>query len=226
MKIFNNRHLIIFSSVVSGALTFFAFNNMISTNNDLALLREESRGLRVKLQQENITPLVRKMIIKHKVLVSDYIAKKVTARSCAHLQDADPNMTSGDYVLFPQGDVLKRSAYRCIIKNGRLSRAEKIRDLPSALPVRVVASAAPSLPTISSVAACDSINYRRKVCPIQDLSQLPVLKQQVSHSRCILNETYFVDYRGITVDKGCRATFNVSTFRTLTPRISSGRPSD
>lgn len=215
MKIFSKKYLIVCTAIVSGAVSLFTFNNMVSVPNDLALLKEESRVLAVKLRAPRVTPLVRMMITKHKALVSDYIAKKVLATSCAHLLAADPNMTSGDYVLFPQGDVLRRSAYRCIIQNGRLSRAEKIRDLQNLPPVQVATSSAATVSTTSSVTSCDSIGYQRKVCPIKDLSQLPALKQQVSSSKCILNETYFVDYSGITVDKGCRATFDVNTFRTI-----------
>src|SRR5260370_40717366 len=57
--------------------------------------------------------------------------------------------------------------------------------------------------------SCSSDDMRRPVCPV-DTSGGVQMVQQKSEAKCIQNRTWGYDNRGIWVDRGCRAEFEVS----------------
>jgi hypothetical protein len=61
---------------------------------------------------------------------------------------------------------------------------------------------------------CSSDNGRRNYCPVNgaDLNNV-ILTRQISGSPCVQNQTWGVDNRGLWVDRGCRAEFQVRDYR-------------
>jgi hypothetical protein len=68
------------------------------------------------------------------------------------------------------------------------------------------AAAASAQPTVK----CESNNGGRKYCGAYAQNQI-TMNRQISGSPCVRGSTWGVDNRGLWVDKGCRATFNVSS---------------
>ncbi len=59
---------------------------------------------------------------------------------------------------------------------------------------------------------CSSDNMRRKVCPINTQGGVRIIRQR-SDADCIYGRTWGYDARGIWVDRGCRADFEVGIRR-------------
>jgi hypothetical protein len=61
---------------------------------------------------------------------------------------------------------------------------------------------------------CSSDNGRRNYCPVNgaNLNNV-ILTRQISGSPCVQNQTWGVDNRGLWVDRGCRAEFQVRDYR-------------
>jgi Protein of unknown function (DUF3011) len=64
---------------------------------------------------------------------------------------------------------------------------------------------APPMTTIK----CESNNGKRNYCGSYAPNQV-TMNQQISGSPCVRNNTWGVDNRGLWVDRGCRATFNIA----------------
>jgi len=76
-------------------------------------------------------------------------------------------------------------------------------------PLAVIA--APSASAASLQArniTCSSDDMRRKYCPIPTQGGARIIRQR-SDADCIYNRTWGYDARGIWVDRGCRADFEV-----------------
>jgi len=82
------------------------------------------------------------------------------------------------------------------------------------LAVALIASAGPahSSPAIPAPQAqrisCSSDDMRRHWCPVNTRGGVELVKQR-SEAKCIFNSTWGYDDRGIWVDRGCRADFEV-----------------
>ena len=70
------------------------------------------------------------------------------------------------------------------------------------------------LPAISSAQrsiTCESNDGRRKYCGTDYIDERVVtLDRQISQSPCVRGRSWGVDRRGLWVDRGCRAVFNIS----------------
>ena len=78
---------------------------------------------------------------------------------------------------------------------------------------------------------CESRHGRVQFCPIADPRSRVVLVEELSSGRCVRGETWGNDSKGIWVDKGCRARFEVKSghddgpgWWNSGPRGPSGRP--
>jgi hypothetical protein len=68
---------------------------------------------------------------------------------------------------------------------------------------------------------CESSNSQYRHCSAETTGKTVSIAQQLSSTRCIVNDTWGYDNRGIWVDKGCRANFliesSAGSSRTPTP---------
>jgi hypothetical protein len=64
----------------------------------------------------------------------------------------------------------------------------------------------------TQVITCASNDGRRNVCPVSTRGGVRLVRQR-SDSDCVFNSTWGYDHRGIWVDRGCRADFEVGTLR-------------
>jgi hypothetical protein len=69
----------------------------------------------------------------------------------------------------------------------------------------------PALARAQQTVRCESNDGKRKYCnaPINSPNQV-TMQRQISGSPCVRGNTWGVDNRGIWVDKGCRADFNIA----------------
>lgn len=71
---------------------------------------------------------------------------------------------------------------------------------------------------------CESRHHRFQYCSIPDARSEVVLVEDLSGARCIRGETWGNDARGIWVDKGCRARFEVRLGRPDGPAWWNSEP--
>jgi Protein of unknown function (DUF3011) len=74
------------------------------------------------------------------------------------------------------------------------------------------------------VVTCSSDNGRRNFCPVDTRGGVTMVRQR-SGSACRQGSTWGYDRRGIWVDRGCRADFQINTgYRPGRPDNGPGRP--
>jgi hypothetical protein len=68
---------------------------------------------------------------------------------------------------------------------------------------------------------CESRDWRRHYCAADTLGQITLGRQLTRDNRCVANRTWGYDSKGIWVDRGCRAEFqiadNAGTYRDRGP---------
>jgi Protein of unknown function (DUF3011) len=64
----------------------------------------------------------------------------------------------------------------------------------------------------TQVITCSSNDGRRNYCPVSTRGGVRLVRQR-SDSDCIFNSTWGYDHRGVWVDRGCRADFEVGNLR-------------
>lgn len=72
---------------------------------------------------------------------------------------------------------------------------------------------------------CESSNSQYRHCPISTNGKDVRIAKQLSSTRCIINDTWGYDSRGVWVDKGCRAVFAIAGTSRDDSRIAPNVPS-
>src|SRR5712664_3421157 len=84
--------------------------------------------------------------------------------------------------------------------------------IPAALVLTIAAASNPvyaaAAPQSALRMSCSSDDMRRHVCPVDTTGGVQMVHQK-SEAKCIQNRTWGYDNRGIWVDHGCRAEFEV-----------------
>jgi hypothetical protein len=74
------------------------------------------------------------------------------------------------------------------------------------------AKAAPQYDQVQTI-VCESHHGRAQYCPLSDPRARVVMVEELGDRRCVRGETWGNDSRGIWVDRGCRARFEVKPGR-------------
>src|SRR5260370_14389844 len=86
-----------------------------------------------------------------------------------------------------------------------------LRLIPAALLLTIASGTRPAqaAPVPQALRmSCSSDDMRRHVCPVDTSGGVQMVHQK-SEAKCIQNRTWGYDNRGIWVDRGCRAAFEV-----------------